>query len=73
MGFVQRGMTGLTFETRIGARNTVPSRTARMVPLGLFHICLSPYSSTRCWLGVMVAHLTDTPSSFAAFAASMVT
>ena len=44
--------------TMTGARNTVPSSMARMVPLGLFHICLRPYSSTRWALGVMVAHLT---------------
>ena len=47
--------------TTMGARNTVPSSMARMVPLGLFHICLRLYSSTRWALGVMVAHLTATP------------
>ena len=40
----------------MGARNTVPSRMARMVPLGDFHIWDSLYSSTRWALGVMVAH-----------------
>ena len=38
-----------------------------------FHISCSLYSSTRCALGVMVAHLTDTPYFLLARAASMVT
>ena len=37
--------------TRMGVRNTVPSSRARMVPLGLFHICFRSYSSTRCGVG----------------------
>ena len=49
--------------TMMGARNTVPSRMARMVPLGLFHISFRSYSSTRAALGVMVAHFTATPSA----------
>ena len=44
-----------------------------MVPLGDFHICLSPNSSTRASSGVMVAHLTPTPCSLMAWAAAMVT
>ena len=59
--------------TTMGARNTVPSSMARMVPLGLFHICLRSYSSTRWALGVMVAHLTATPYFLVALAASTVT
>ena len=47
--------------TRMGVRNTVPSSMARMVPLGLFHICFRSYSSTRAAFGVMVAHFTATP------------
>lgn len=58
---------------KMGARNTVPSSTARMVPLGLFHISCRLYSVMRCALGVMVAHLTDTPYFLFASAASMVT
>ena len=61
MGFVQFLTTGLMLSIMIGARNTVPSSTARMVPLGLFHIWCRWYSSTRWALGVMVAHLTATP------------
>ena len=57
----------------MGARNTVPSRMARMVPLGDFHIWDSLYSSTRWALGVMVAHFTATPYFLLAWAASMVT
>ena len=73
MGFVQFLTTGLMLSTMIGARNTVPSSTARMVPLGLFHIWCRWYSSTRWALGVMVAHLTATPYFLLARAASMVT
>ena len=47
--------------TRIGARNTVPSKMARMVPLGLFHISFRLYSVILAALGVMVAHFTATP------------
>ena len=58
----------------MGARKTVPSKMERMVPLGLFHISVSwGYSSIRCALGVMVAHLTATPSRWVAQAASTVT
>ncbi len=56
----------------IGQRNTVPSSMARMVPLGLFHCFLSPYSFTRPASGVMVAHLTATRCFMVALAASMV-
>ncbi len=58
MGFFQVRTVGDTPLTRMGARNTVPSIMARMVPLGLFHIWCRLYSSTRWALGVMVAHLT---------------
>ena len=37
--------------TMIGARKTVPSRMARIVPLGLFHIWERLYSCTRWALG----------------------
>ena len=39
MGFFQFCTQGSMPFTMMGARNTVPSRMARMVPLGLFHIC----------------------------------
>jgi len=73
MGFFQFFTTGWMQSIMMGARNTVPSSTARMVPLGLFHISCRWYSSMRCALGVMVAHLTDTPYFLLASAASMVT
>ena len=44
-----------------------------MVPLGDFHIFLRLNSFTRASSGVMVAHLTPTPSFLIALAASMVT
>ncbi len=59
--------------TRMGLRNTVPSRIARMVPLGDFHMLLRLYSVMRAALGVMVAHLTATPYFLVALALSMVT
>ncbi len=54
-------------------RNTVPFRMLRIVPLGDFHIFLSPNSATRASSGVMVAHLIPTPHASVAFAASTVT
>ena len=38
MGFCQLRTAGLMEGSVMGARNTVPSRMERMVPLGLFHI-----------------------------------
>ncbi len=73
MGCFQVLTTGEMPLTMIGARNTVPSRMARMVPLGDFHIWESRYSSTRWALGVMVAHLTATPYFLVASAESTVT
>ena len=73
MGFFQVRTVGRTPSTRIGARNTVPSRIARIVPFGLFHISFRLYSSTRWALGVIVAHFTATPYFFAALALSIVT
>ena len=73
MGAFQVRTVGSMPRIRIGARNTVPSSMARMVPLGDFHIFLREYSSTRCALGVMVAHLTATPYLAVALAASTVT
>ena len=73
MGFFQFFTTGLTPWTMMGVRKTVPSRMARMVALGDFHIWVSLYSSTRWALGVMVAHFTATPYFRVAWAASTVT
>ena len=44
-----------------------------MVPLGERHIFFRPNSATRASSGVIVAHLTPTPCSLIAFAASTVT
>ena len=73
MGFSQFFTTGRIAGRTMGARKAVPSRMARMVPLGDFHISVSSgYSSIRCLLGVMVAHFTATPSRRAALAGSTV-
>lgn len=73
MGFSQERTCGLMLGSWIGARNTVPSRMERIVPLGLFHIWWSLYSSIRWWFGVIVAHFTATPYFLLALAASIVT
>ena len=44
-----------------------------MVPFGDFHISFRPNSFTRASSGVMVAHLTPTPTFLMALAASIVT
>ena len=49
------------FPTRMGLRNTVPSRIERIVPLGEGQAFLSLYSVTRSASGVIVAHFTPTP------------
>ena len=73
MGFFQFFTAGEIPLTMMGVRNTVPSRMARMVPLGDFHIWWSLYSSMRWALGVMVAHFTATPYFWVARAESTVT
>ena len=73
MGLVQVGIYGTIPFTRIGFLNTVPSRIARIVPFGDFHISLRLYSVMRCAFGVMVAHFTATPYFLVAFAESIVT
>ena len=74
MGASQFFTTGWIMGRTMGARKAVPSKIARMVPLGLFHISVSwGYSSIRWRLGVMVAHFTATPRRLVALAASMVT
>ena len=73
MGFVQFLTTGLMLSIMIGARNTVPSSTARMVPLGLLPHLVQVIFLHALGVGVMVAHLTATPYFLLARAASMVT
>jgi len=73
IGFVQPGTRRGMLEMMIGSRNTTPPRMFRIVPFGETHIFLSPNSSTRASSGVMVAHLTPTPCSLMACAASIVT
>jgi len=73
MGRFQVDTKGRMFFTKMGLRKTVPSSMERIVPLGLFHIFLRAYSTTRSWLGVIVAHLTPTPYRRMASAASAVT
>ena len=69
IGFVQPGTRRGTFFMMIGSRKMVPPRMLRIVPLGDFHIFFSLNSSTRCSSGVMVAHLTPTPTFLMALAA----
>ena len=51
----------------IGSRKMTPPRMLRMVPFGDFHIFLRLNSFTRASSGVMVAHLTPTPTFLMAF------
>src|SRR3977135_921123 len=73
IGLVQPGPGRGTFLQMIGSRNTTPPKILRMVPFGDFHISFSPNSFTRASSGVMVAHLTPTPTFLMALAASTVT
>src|SRR6266436_5095255 len=73
IGLVQPGTSRGTFLQMMGSRNTTPPRMLRMVPFGDFHISFSPNSFTRASSGVMVAHLTPTPTFLMALAASTVT
>ena len=73
IGFVHVGIYGVIPSTMIGARNTVPSRIALIVPLGDFHISLRLYSGILAAFGVIVAHFTATPYFFVASADSTVT
>src|SRR4051812_25772697 len=73
IGLVQPGTRRGTFLQMIGSRKITPPRMLRMVPFGDFHISLRPNSFTRASSGVMVAHLTPTPTFLMALAASMVT
>ena len=71
IGLVQPGTRRGTFLQMIGSRKITPPRMLRMVPFGDFHISLRPNSFTRASSGVMVAHLTPTPSFLMALAASI--
>src|ERR1700745_3652304 len=73
IGLVQPGTSRGTFLQMIGSRNTTPPRILRMVPFGDFHISFRWNSFTRASSGVMVAHLTPTPTFLMALAASTVT
>ena len=59
-------------EITIGSRKMTPPRMLRIVPLGERYIAFSPNSSTLASSGVIVAHLTPTPCSLIASAASTV-
>ena len=72
IGLVQPGTNRGTFEITIGSRKMTPPRMFRIVPLGERYISLRPNSSTRASSGVIVAHLTPTPCSLIALAASTV-
>src|SRR5437879_8104369 len=73
IGLVQPGTSRGTFLQMIGSRKITPPRILRMVPFGDFHISFRPNSFTRASSGVMVAHLTPTPTFLMALAASTVT
>src|ERR1700693_5432525 len=73
IGLGQTGTSRGTFLQMIGSRKITPPRMLRMVPFGDFHISLRPNSFTRASSGVMVAHLTPTPTFLMALAASTVT
>ena len=72
IGLVQPGTSRGTFLQMIGSRKMTPPRMLRMVPLGERYISLRPNSFTRPSSGVMVAHLTPTPTFLIASAASTV-
>src|ERR1700759_546109 len=73
IGLVQPGTSRGTFLQMIGSRKITPPRMLRMGPFGGFHLFLRPNSFTRPSSGVMVAHLTPTPTFLMALAASTVT
>src|SRR3979411_2094935 len=73
IGLGQPGTSRGTVLQLSGSRNSTPPKILRMVPFGDFHIPFSPNSFTRASSGVMVAHLTPTPTFLMALAASTVT
>ena len=72
IGLVQPGTSRGMFLQMIGSRKIVPPRMLRIVPFGDRHMSFRPNSFTRPSSGVMVAHLTATPTSLVLLAASMV-
>ncbi len=72
IGLVQPGTRRGTFRQMIGSRKIMPPMMLRIVPFGERYIFLRPNSFTRASSGVMVAHLTPTPTCLIASAASMV-
>ena len=72
IGLVQPGTSRGTFLQMIGSRKMTPPRMLRMVPFGERYISCRLNSFTRASSGVMVAHLTATPTFLVASAASMV-
>lgn len=72
IGSFQEFTKGGMFLHRMGSLKTVPPRVFLMVPLGDLYIFLRSNSFTRSASGVIVAHLTPTPYSFMAAAASVV-
>src|ERR1700694_5353646 len=73
IGLVQPGTSRGTVLQMMGSRNTTPPKILQMAPFGDFHISFKPNSFTRASSGVMVAHLTPTPTFLMALAASTVT
>src|SRR5919106_1586749 len=73
IGLVHPGTRRGMLEITIGSRKMTPPRMLRIVPLGERHILFRPNSATRASSGVIVAHLTPTPCSLMALAASTVT
>src|SRR3977135_2052825 len=73
IGLVQPGTRRGTFLQMIGSRKITPPRMLRMVPLGDFHIACTPNAFPWASSGLMVAHLTPTPTFLMALAASIVT
>src|SRR6202043_2745211 len=73
IGLVQPGTRRGTFLQMIGSRKITPPKMLRIVPFGDFHISFRENSFTRASSGVMVAHLTPTPTFLMALAASTVT
>ncbi len=72
IGLVHPGTSRGTLLQMIGSRKMTPPRILRMVPLGERYMSWRSNSFTRASSGVMVAHLTPTPTRLIASAASIV-
>jgi hypothetical protein len=66
IGFFHPGTNLGMFLIMIGYLKTVPFKMFLIVPLGLFHICLSLNYLTLASSGVIVAHLIPTLQFFMA-------